>query len=198
MAQMRRSMFLSIIKFRCFTAIASSSTSPFICRKGGTDFRVAGMTLLEVLVAMSMLVVFTAVVVMVTEFTNQFFVDAEGGFKGGLVEQVEIQIDMDRLVGVLSQSGGVSYSHARQISNTYSSTPSSTCVGPGGDIAEVWNLPIPSTSLTSAGYSLCLWSTLPAETRSSPGIYVLQALPETVSATRFPVRRIFCRPRYLC
>ena len=41
-----------------------------------------GMTLLEMLLAMSMLVVFTGVVVMVMEFTNRFFLEAEGNGKG--------------------------------------------------------------------------------------------------------------------
>ena len=39
----------------------------------------SGMTLLEMIVAMAMLVVFTGVVVLVMQFTLRFFSDAESG-----------------------------------------------------------------------------------------------------------------------
>ena len=156
-----------------------------------------GMTLFEMLLAMSMLIVFTGVVVMVMEFTNRFFVDAEGAGKGVLIEHAEIQIDMDRLVEVLSQPG-VSHAQIQGFSSPHSTSLPTTCVVSGGDIALAWNLPIPPTSLTPDGYSLCLWSTNPSENASSPGIYVLQALPDNLSASKLPTRRIFCRPRHLC
>ena len=165
-----------------------------------------------------MLVVFTGVVVLVVEFTNRFFVDAEGGEredasgnpvwgKGVVVEHAEIQIVMDRLVEVLSQAG--LSPQVKRFSSAYSSTTPSTCVGPvefgdvalkpyfAADIAAAWDLPIPAIRLPR-GYSLCLWSTNPPETASSPGIYVLQAIPDKLSASKLPTRRIFCRPRHLC
>lgn len=174
------------------------------------------MSLLEMLIALSMLVVFTGVVVMVMEFTNRFFVDLEGEKredtsgkpvwgKGVLVEHAEIQIVMDRLVAVLSQSGV-----SPQVQTfSGSSTKLPICVGSvefddgdlkpyfAADIAAAWNLPIPAIRLPR-GYSLCLWSTNPLETASQPGVYVLQALPDKVSASKLPTRRIFCRPRHLC
>ena len=156
-----------------------------------------GMTLLEMLLAMSMLVVFTGVVVMVMEFTNRFFLEAEGNGKGVLIEHAEIQMTMDRLVEVLSQPG-VTHTQVKNFSSSYSANLPSTCVVSGGDIALAWNLPIPSTSLTPDGYSLCLWSTKPLEDSSNPGIYVLQALPDSLSPSKLPTRRIFCRPRHLC
>ena len=33
---------------------------------------------------------------------------------------------------------------------------------------------------------------------AKPGIYLLQALPERLSATSLPTRRLFCRPRPFC
>jgi len=156
-----------------------------------------GMTLLEMLLAMSMLVVFTGVVVMVMEFTNRFFLEAEGNGKGVLIEHAEIQMDMDRLVEVLSQPG-VTHTQIKNFSSPYSDNLPSTCVVSGDDIAFTWNLPIPSTSLTPDGYSLCLWSTDPPEDASNPGIYVLQALPDSLTHSKLPTRRIFCRPRHLC
>ena len=159
-------------------------------------FETGGMTLLEMLVAVLMLVVFTGVVVMVMEFTNRFFADAEAGDKGVLVEHAEIQIEMDRLAHVLAQPG-ITLPRIKKISNAFTDPPPSSCVVSGGDIAGAWGLPIPKTSLPE-GYSLCLWTTIPLETNSSPGIYVLQALPAKISASKLPTRRIFCRPRHLC
>ena len=72
----------------------------------------SGMTLLEMIVAMAMLVVFTAVVVLVMQFTLRFFTDSESGEQnefevsnGVLIDHLEIQMAMDRLVEVLSQPG---------------------------------------------------------------------------------------------
>ena len=156
-----------------------------------------GMTLLEMVLAMSMLVVFTGVMVMVMQFINRFFVDAQSDGKGVLIEHAEIQIDMDRLVEVLSQPG-IAYTHVKTFSSLHQDNLPPTCVVSGGDIALAWNLPMPSTSLTPDRYSLCLWSTFPLETVSTPGIYVLHALPDKISASKLPIRRIFCRPRHLC
>ena len=71
-----------------------------------------GMTLLEMIVAMAMLVVFTGVVVLVMQFTLRFFTDSESGEQnefevsnGVLIDHLEIQMAMDRLVEVLSQPG---------------------------------------------------------------------------------------------
>jgi len=195
---MNESNLLSLLKFPFLSAGASSGDFPRLYSKRTVFSRAAGMTLPEMLVAMSMLVIFTGVVVMVMEFTNRFFVDAGSVGKGLLIEHAEIQVDMDRLVEILAQPG-VTHAQIQNISSPYSTILPSTCVVPGGDIALAWNnLPIPSFSLTPNGYSLCLWSTNPPETSSSPGIYVLQALPDKLSQAKLPTRRIFCRPRHLC
>ena len=217
---MNKSMLISCFKLRFRSpAIASTDPSCELCRPP-TVPRSGGMTLLETVVAMTMLVAFTGVVVLVMEFTNRFFVDVEGGErvdisgnpvwgKGVVVEHAEIQIIMDRLVEILSQSG--MSTQVKAVSSAYSSPippMPPTCVGSvesdkslkayfAADIAAAWNLPIPALRLPR-GYSLCLWSTDPPETASSPGIYVLQALPDKVSASQLPTRRIFCRPRHLC
>lgn len=212
-----KSMLVSLFKLRsCPPAVASLDSSREPC-KPPTFSRSSGMTLLETVVAMTMLVAFTGVVALVMEFTSRFFVDVEGDKrvdvsgspvwgKGVVVEHAEIQIVMDRLVEVLSQSG--MSMQVKTFSSAYSSTTPPTCVGSvesdkalkayfAADIAAAWNLPIPPVRLPR-GYSLCLWSTDPPETVSSPGIYVLQALPDKVSASQLPTRRIFCRPRHLC
>ena len=217
---MNKSSLLSLLKFPFLSAGASSGDFPRLYSRRTVFSGAAGMTLPEMLVAMSMLVIFTGVVVMVMEFTNRFFVDVEGEKvqiegtpdfvwgKGVLIEHAEIQIVMDSLVEVLSQSG-ISLSQIKTFSSVDSTAISSACVGPveildddlrpyfAADIAAAWNLPISAVRLPR-GYSLCLWSTNPPETSSSPGIYVLQALPDNLSASKLPTRRIFCRPRHLC
>ena len=160
-------------------------------------FKQYGMTLLEVLIAFSMFVVFGGVVAMVMEFTNRFFDDAGAGGKGVLIEHVEIQATMDSLVEVLSQPG-ISLEQVRRISSQYvEPIPLPPCVAPLENVAKEWELPMPETTLADK-YSLCLWSTEPLETSISPGVYVLQALPNKVKASKLPTRRLFCRPRPFC
>ena len=73
----------------------------------------SGMTLLEALVAIMMLTVFTGVVAMVMQFTLRFFALAESGVKnqefkvsnGVLIDHQQIYIAMDALVDLLSQPG---------------------------------------------------------------------------------------------
>ena len=65
---------------------------------------------------------------------------------------------------------------------------------------------MPEVSLPP-GYRLCLWKTTALESSltdlddvdvAKPGIYLLQALPERLSSSSLPVRRLFCRPRPYC
>ena len=71
-----------------------------------------GMTLLESLVAIVMLVVFTGVVTLVMQFTLRFFSAAESGDRnefevsnGVLIDHQQIQMEMDDLIELLSQPG---------------------------------------------------------------------------------------------
>jgi len=80
--------------------------------------------------------------------------------------------------------------------------PSQACVS--SPVAN-WGLSrlMPEVSLPP-GYRLCLWMTTEQETnpdqngKSRPGIYLLQALPEQLTASSLPTRRLFCRPRPFC
>lgn len=177
---------------------------------------VSGMTLLEMLVAMSMLVVFTGVVAMVMEFTIRFLSAAESGetnefevSNGVLIDHQQIQLVMDDLVDVLSQPG-ISKDRlvgniGNQIAFESSSDPEAACAS--ADPVAIWNLPMPSVVIPP-GYRLCLWTTTQVESSlasllakapgAQPGIYLLQALPERLSATTLPTRRLFCRPRPFC
>ena len=79
--------------------------APLLCRPNG-------MTLLETLVAIVMLVTFTGVVAMVMEFSLRFLGEAESGERnefevsnGVLIDHQNIELAMDELVEVLAQPG---------------------------------------------------------------------------------------------
>lgn len=116
------------------------------------------MTLVEMLVAVLMLVVFTGVVAMVMEFTFRFLGDAESGelnvdgvSNGVLIDHQEIHSAMDQVVEVLSQPGlskkrldGEEMAFA-QIAFELSTPPQEAC--PSADPVGQWGLPMPKIIL---------------------------------------------------
>ena len=103
---------------------------------------------------------------------------------------------MDALVEALSQPGvsmkGIAFSQLDQPNVVCKEAPVSQ-----------WGLEMliderEITDLLPPGYRLCLLKTTEKEAASSPGIYLLQALPKQLSASSLPTRRLFCRPRPLC
>ena len=197
-----------------------------------------GMTLLESLVAIIMLVVFTSVVALVMQFTLRFFSAAESGDRnefevsnGVLIDHQQIQMAMDDLVEVLSQPG-ISLERLKGLERCSADDPPSSCAACTDDFDEScrpqiafdsgsdpqlacpaarpvtqWGLPMPEVSLPP-GYRLCLWKTTAVESPianlledragAQPGLYLLQALPESLSSASLPTRRLFCRPRPFC
>ena len=175
-----------------------------------------GMTVLEMIVAILMLVVFTGAVLIVMEFTFRFL-DASGPedlnefevANGVLIDHQEIQLSMDLLVDVLSQPGISKDRLEGQVSglqriafDPVKDDPNVACVA--ADPVQQWRLPMPKISLPP-GYRLCLWTTTAVEPSltallagANPGIYLLQALPEKLRASTLPTRRLFCRPRPFC
>ena len=183
--------------------------------KDGND----GMSLLEMVVAMMMLVMFTGVVVAVLEITARFSGEFQGDItksNGVLIDHQEIQIAFDSLVDVLSQPG---LSKARlegnvpgkvRIAYAFTSDPAQSCAPAGSNPLAFWGLSGPELHFPSS-YRICLWQTGLAESSmdslvssdwpnnsAKPGIYVLQALPERADAATLPTRRVFCRPRPFC
>ena len=168
-----------------------------------------GMTLLESLVAIIMLVVFTGVVASVMQFTLRFFSAAESGEQnefgvsnGVVIDHQQLQMAMDELVEVLSQPG---ISMEDIAFDSQSIQPHLAC--PAARPVTQWGLPMKEVSLPP-GYRFCLWKTTVVESSmealladvdgAKPGIYLLQALPERLSSTSLPTRRLFCRPRPFC
>ena len=199
----------------------------------------SGMTLLETLVAIMMLTVFTGVVAMVMQFTFRFFSLAESGVKnqefdvsnGVLIDHQQLYIAMDTLVALLSQPG-ISLERLKAQERCPSTGTTPNCVPCPDDVAEKcypdpqisfdaqldrpdeacksqpvnqWGLSalMPEVKIPP-GYRLCLWSTTEKEAGMDPngnyisGIYLLQALPEKISESSLPTRRLFCRPRPYC
>ena len=207
-----------------------------LCRRASAGQ--LGMTLLESLVAIIMLVVFTSVVALVMQFTLRFFSAAESGDRnefevsnGVLIDHQQIQMAMDDLVEVLSQPG-ISLERLKGLERCSVDDPPSSCAACTDDFDEScrpqiafdsgsdpqlacpaarpvtqWGLPMPEVSLPP-GYRLCLWKTTAVESPianlledragAQPGVYLLQALPESLSSASLPTRRLFCRPRPFC
>ena len=186
----------------------------------------SGMTVLEVLLSIMMLSVFTGVVATVMQFTVRFAGEAEPGAanpggqsrNGVLIDHQEIQLIMDRLVDVLQQPGiskerldgtlvnpntGKTYGQIAFDPKT-TTDPSVGCTD-AKDPLKAWGLDGPP-SLMPDGYMMCLWKTTEKElplkdlilNNSKGGIYVLQALPKKLSASALPARRLFCRPHPYC
>ena len=160
-----------------------------------------GMTLVELLIALMLLVAFMGVYVAVTEFTNRFLGESEKvlpGSQGLLMDQHQLQTAMDRLADTLAQSG-------IEQTEIFSIISSGCTYDPAGS----WSLPGAKPELPP-GYRICLRSTSLSESpitqllerskfpQARPGIYVLQALPDEVSATTQQSRRLFCRPKPFC
>jgi len=182
----------------------------------------SGMTLLEMLLAMSMLVVFTGVVAMVMQVTLRFLsaAGAEDSTEeirpnGVVIDHAEIHGVMDRLVDVLAQPGVTQallegdVPGKGRIAFDVGTSPAQACIegvpdAASGrnrfDLGSRWHLPFAFAVNMPPGYRLCLWRTSVAERSitSTPGVYVLQALPDRVSASTLPTRRLFCRPRPNC
>ena len=127
-----------------------------------------GMTLLEMLLAMMMLVVFTGVVASVMQFTLRFFTAAESGEQnefevsnGVLIDHQQIQMVMDGLVEVLSQPG----ISVEDIAFAPESVNPAVACPPARPVTQ-WGLPMREVSLPP-GYRLCLWTTTAMESSMS-------------------------------
>ena len=192
------------------------------------DLSVSGMSVLELLFAITMLMVFSGVVATVMEVTLRFAGEAEcpvdvNGIPrcneantkdedvahGVLIERQRIEVLFDQLEEVLVQPG-IHYSRIASISAPIGSAPNQPACTPAASTA-FWTARVPELpSLTfPRGYHVCLWQTglreasmenLLDSTNNSatPGLYVLQALPTQLNASTLPVRRLLCRPRPFC
>ena len=172
------------------------NSRPFKCVSLGQP----GMTLLESLVAIIALVVFTGVVAVVMQFTLRFFSSAESGDRnefevsnGVLVDHQQIQMAMDDLVEVLSQPG-ISLERLKGLERCSTDDSPSSCAACTDDFDESCRpqiafdsgsdpqlacppaLPVTQWRLPMPevilppGYRFCLWKTTVVESSMSTGI----------------------------
>ena len=163
-----------------------------------------GMTLPELVLAILMLTAFTAITVMVTEFTSRFFqplneeakeeyITSNKEFRDVLNDQLQINKAFDTIVEILSEPG-IEKSFILNLKCT--SLPSLD-----------WNIPSIDSEAIPKSYKICIKPTSLSESNYSklangegkPGIYILYSKPENgVSVNSTPIRRIFCRPKPFC
>ena len=192
------------------------------------DISASGMSVLELLFAITMLMLFSGVVAAVMEVTLRFAGEAEcpvdvNGIPrcneantkdedvahGVLIERQRIEVLFDQLEEVLVQPG-IHYSRIASISAPIGSAPKQPACTPAASTA-FWTARVPELpSLTfPRGYHVCLWQTGlreasmenlldPINNSATPGLYVLQALPTQLNASTLPIRRLLCRPRPFC
>ena len=177
------------------------------------------MTLLELVIAMGMLTLFTATVASVLSFTQHFLKQSETldgsdtllaniGSKGLLVDQHELQQVMDVLVDQLQQPGWSAEDLQSIIVDpdrrcTYNPVVSWGLMGPVLILPPRYRICLRSSSLVEPGDVLDAGVVVSSAADqlangSPPGIYILQALPDRLDASTLPARRLFCRPRPYC
>ena len=165
------------------------------------------MTLLEMVIAMGMLVIFTSVVATVLSFTQQFFRQSERldgsdtllasiGSNGLLLDHHELQLAMDQLIAQLQQPAwsvdrlaAIVNDPSRQCS--YNPVVSWGLMGPALSLPPRYRICLRTTSLTEPSLERLLDG-------DPPGIYLLQALPDRLDASTLPSRQLFCRPHPFC
>ena len=163
-----------------------------------------GMTLPELILAILMLVSFTGITVMVTQFTAKFFQPMNENAKEENISQnkelndlfnnhIKINNAMDSIIEIFSEPG-IDKNFILGLKCT--SLPSSE-----------WNIPSIDTEAIPRSYKICINSSSLTESNYSdlinkkgkPGIYILYSKPvKGVSINATPVRRIFCRPKPFC
>ena len=99
-------------------------------------------------------------------------------------------------------SGASCYSRPQISFNPQSDQPIYACMS---SPVTQWGLSQYMDEVTlPPGYRLCLWTTTEIESNpdangiSTPGLYLLQALPKEIGPSALPTRRLFCRPRPFC
>ena len=163
-----------------------------------------GMTLPELVLAILMLTAFTAVTVLVTEFTSRFFqplneeakeefITSNKELSDMLNDHSQINSAFDSIIEILSEPG-IDKNFILNLECT--SLPSLEWGIPSIDtkaIPKSYKICIKPTSLSESNYTQL------ANAEGKPGIYILFSKPENgVSVNATPIRRIFCRPKPFC
>ena len=163
-----------------------------------------GMTLLELILAIFMLIAFTGFTVMIVSYTARFFqplneeakeeyISSNKELQDMLNDHTQLNNAFDSIIEIFSEQG---INKDFILSLECTSLPSLE-----------WNIPSIDTKAIPKSYKICLKSTFLSESSYSrlssgdgkPGIYILYSKPDNgVSANAVPIRRIFCRPKPFC
>ena len=171
--------------------------------------------MLELLLAVAMMMVFTGVVAVVMEFTLRFMREAECPLdvcndgttqdvaNGAVIDRQQIEVLFDQLEPFLVQPG-IHHSQIARISTPLGKPPNeSNCTLTSS--TSTWSTRIQGLPnlVFPRGYHICLWRMGEEESdmeklvagSATPSLYFLQALPIELNASTLPVRRLICRPR---
>mgnify|MGYP001336214813 CR=1 FL=1 len=163
-------------------------------------FKRNGMTLPELTIAMLVLVIFFGVL----SFYSQYFqknIKSENTLDSNKKTWIEnennIYISMRRWAEILSQPS-ISKEEILKINCRYK---------PKKEVS-IWGLPGKVDENIPSSYKYCVYPTLLSESNledliekrqnANPGIYFIYAIPENPSATKKPIRTLFCRPITFC
>lgn len=180
-------------------------------------FNDSGMSIIEMIVAIYMLVLFLTVSILITELSMRYLGSNDRNSKvsgiprNAINDQYNLSLFLDRYADILSQPA-ISSS---KIDLIESSQEGSLPMGCSYTPNLTWQLPV-SSSITSSGnwtpggsgYAICLRSTplresslsdlIENNSNAKPGIYFLLGLNNEISTTKIPIRKVFCRPSSFC
>ncbi len=183
-----------------------------------------GMSMVEMLFSLLLITIFMATSVSILQLTsiilgktnnqiNGKFTSSADNYlsQGVIIDQYKLQTALDFYVDTLSQPGITLTKINTIINSQFGNLKQGCSLSPTTE----WNIPVNLNpfkneywSPSSINYALCLKSTSLGESSLSnlinnisgakPGIYVLLALPQEVTAYSLPARRVFCRPDPYC
>ena len=192
--------------------------------KNKDNININGMSIIEMTFSLLLISIFMATCLSIVQLTSvilgktnsqingKYTTTADNYLSQGLIiDQYKLQTALDFYADSLSQPG-ITLSKINSIQSSQFGTLTKGCsLNPRID----WNLPVSSTPIpneiwspSSINYALCIKATSLTESSLSdlitnasgakPGIYILLALPQKVSAFSLPSRRVFCRPDPYC
>ena len=182
------------------------------------------MSMVEMLFSLLLITIFMATSVSILQLTSvilgktnsqvngEFTTSADSYLSQGvIIDQYKLQTAMDFYVDTLSQPGITLAKINSIIGSKFGNLKQGCSLSPSSD----WNIPVninpfpnDTWSPSSINYAICLKPTSLVESSlnnlinkasgAKPGIYVLLALPQKVTAYSLPARRVFCRPDPYC
>ena len=169
-------------------------------KKNWVKVKINAMTIPELSLAMMVLVIFFGVLSFYAKYfeaniklNNELDIEK----KSWIVNQNKIFIAMQKWTEILSQPS-ISKENVLSLGCRFKPNKSKS----------IWDLPGGSDKDLPSNYKYCIFPTALGESslddlvdnkkNARPGIYFIYAIPDTISATTKPLRRVFCRPITFC